>query len=114
MNEPRYPITYDIRQEDPPLTADEVRAQGRSATQAIVFVSLLYQPDGSFSMLVESRDGRTKDRVSANELFKVWLLLATRLKNAPDLSVGKRQLADLCEGLVWDALKQAHNAPKET
>jgi hypothetical protein len=97
MDEPErmYPLTYDLKREDPPLPAGIVKARGRSACDAIVFLSMIYPEDGSFSLLVESLDGRKPghERVSEQDLFKCWFMVGIRLSKS--LPQGWRR--DLCE-----------------
>jgi hypothetical protein len=106
MSEKLYPLTYDIRPEDPPLPRSKVEELNRSACDAIVLLSMIYPPDGSFSLLVESLDGRTGEEVSDNELWKVWTMLATRLAKSKTLSTNKREVAQLLWETVCSAVKQ--------
>lgn len=92
MNEQRYPLTYELRGEDPPLTRAEIEP-GRGACDAVILLSLLYPEDGSFSLLIASKDGRTGDEVSDAEIFKCWGMLAERLAESRTLSPNKRELA---------------------
>jgi hypothetical protein len=108
MSEKLYPLTYDIRREDPPLTREEVEAANRSACHAVVILSMIYPPDGSFSLLVNSLDGRTGDEVTDSELWKVWTMLASRLGKSRTLSEGKRVLAHDVWEAVCEVIRKAH------
>ena len=87
----RYPLTVELRAEDPPLTAEEIEP-GRRGCDAAIVLALTYPPDG-FGMLIDSMDGRTGDEVSDAELFKCWTLLAKRLAESSTLAPNKRELA---------------------
>ncbi len=102
MTNRRYPLTYDLRAEDPPLEKDDIEA-GRGACDAAILLSLIYPADGSFSMLIVSRDGRTGDEVSDAEIFKCWTLMANRLARSDTLSPNKRELARA----LWETFASA-------
>lgn len=110
MSERRYPLTYDIRAEDPPLAREEIEA-GRGACDAIVLLSLLYPTDGGggFSMRVLSKDGRTADEVSEAELFNCWARLSKSFAESTTLHPGKRMLARE----VWEIWHGAVMARRE-
>ena len=103
MNERRFPLTYELRAEDPPLTADEIMAMGRGGCDAMILLSMLYPADGSFSLLVVSKDGRTGDEVTDAEIFKCWAMLAKRLADSSTLSPNKRELART----LWEVWREA-------
>ena len=98
-----YKIKFDFKREIGSFTADEIRGTDSGATDAFVFVSILYPKDGSYSMHFSSVDGRNNgEPLSDDELFKVWSLLSKRLSEG-DLSESKKQFVSS----VWDAIKRA-------
>jgi hypothetical protein len=66
-----------------------VVAANRSACDAVVILSMIYPDDGSFSLLVNSHDGRHRSEVTEQDLFKCWFMLASRL--AESLGPGWRR-----------------------
>jgi hypothetical protein len=105
MSARRYPLTYEVRAEDPPLTPAEIEP-GRGACDAAILLSLVYPDDGSFSLLIVSMDGRTGDHVSDAELFKCWTLVAKRLAESTTLHASKRELARELWQIVVDAMQR--------
>lgn len=105
MGEQLYPLTYDIRQEDPPLPRSKVEELKRCACDAIVLLSMLNPPDGSFSLLTESLDGHTGERVTPDVLWKCWVLLASQLGETEGLSPNKRELAQEVFAIVSRAVR---------
>lgn len=93
MNDHRYPLTYTITVHDPPLTADQVRAQNEGACDAVVIFSLIYPADGSFSSLLLSKDGRTGEELTDKELWKVWSMFARRLADSKTLDPARKAIA---------------------
>jgi hypothetical protein len=106
----KYPLTYDVRQEEPPLTPDEVQHLSRGAADAVVILSMIYPPDGSFSLSVVSLDGRTGEEVTDNELWKVWTMLSYQLARSKTLAEPKRELAETLHECVATALRAATQA----
>lgn len=106
VNEPRYPLTYELRSEDPPLTRAEIEPE-RGACDAAILLSLIYPEDGSFSMALVSMDGRTGDELPDAELFKCWSMLAKHLAESRTLSHEKRELARALWEVVARAVRDA-------
>lgn len=90
-----YPITYELTQQDPPLTKEEVRELGRNvgAADALIVLSIIFPEDGSYSMQPASIDGRTGSGLSAKEIFKAWLMLTAWIGQLPDLDDLRREMA---------------------
>ena len=70
-------------------------------THALLLVSCLFPPDGSYSQLLLSLDGRTNDDMTTHDIFKAWILLApTLLRREDELTPLQKQiLTDAFE--VW-------------
>lgn len=73
-----YPLTYAITPRLEGVTADFAREHGLGACDAVAIVSINYPDDGGLSVLVASLDGRTRERVTEAELWKVWAMMAKR------------------------------------
>jgi hypothetical protein len=108
-----YKVSYKIETNDPPITADQAREraeQGWGACDAVLMASILFPEDGSYSVLFASRDGRTDEELSENEMFKVWMMLANRLAQSDDLDSVKRAIAQT----TWEIIVQSifgHDPP---
>jgi hypothetical protein len=90
-----YPLTYDLRCEEPPVTAAQLneqhgRGEDRGACDAAILISIVYQQTGGVSHVILSRDGRTGEPLDDRELFKAWSVMA----------------ADLARGHLSDELKK--------
>lgn len=108
MSDYKYHVTYKLEARPEGLTKEEV-PEGFGACDAGVFLSCLYPPDGSFSMLLCSLDGRTKAAMSDDEIFKVWSLLAHRLAKSTTLSENKRSFAEAVFDTFALAMKTTHS-----
>lgn len=95
----RYPLSYALEVEDPPLTAEELLATDRGGCDAVLLASIVYPPDGSLSILIHALDGRTKVSMTDKEIFKCWALMAKRLAASKTLDDGRREFA----ALTWEA-----------
>lgn len=99
-----YKLTYKIKKH-PKGIAKESVPDGFGACDAVLFCSMLYPPDGSFSVYFMGIDGRKDDEkrfenLEDNEWFKVWMLLASRLANSKTLTADKKNLAsEVFEGM---------------
>jgi len=88
----RPPYKYALRYECGPFTKEE--ANGNGLCDAIIVLSILYPPDGSYSMLPISSDGRANGRPMASmEIFKAWTLLGNWLSERSDLDAAMREIA---------------------
>jgi hypothetical protein len=79
-----YPLTYDLRHEDPPVTAAQLaeqlrRGDDRGGCDAAILISIVYPQAGGVSHLIVSRDGRTGKPLADVELFKAWSMMAAEL-----------------------------------
>lgn len=88
-----YKLTYKLKKHPKGIDKEKV-PDGWGATDAVLFCSMLYPPDGSFSVYFGGLDGRTKGPLKEDlqdiEWFKVWMLLANRLAASKTLSPDKK------------------------
>jgi hypothetical protein len=97
----RYNLLWRCEVKPDGVTAEEV-PEGWGAGHAMIFVSLLYPPDGSFCMKFVPVDGRVacpegrpiNDSLDVDEVFKCWWLMASALASRPDLSEGRRKFCE--------------------
>ena len=93
-----YHLTYSVKAHpDEGLTREVVqemadRGEGGACT-AVVLLSLLYPPDGSYSMLPLSKDGRTDKSLPVAEVWKAWVSLAAWLAQQEELAPIKKIMA---------------------
>jgi hypothetical protein len=103
----KYRLSYDVHIDG--ITKDELEATNLSGTDAILWASILYSPDGSLSIQFISQDGRTGKELDDNEWFKVFLMLAKRLGDSTTLSPIKREFAQI----VFEGIRQVLLKTKE-
>jgi len=101
MEENKYFVTYNLTSHPDGIAREQV-PEGDGAATAVAILSMIYPPDGSFSLLVASLDGRTGETVSDKELWKVWTLMAKELSNSATLSPNKKELC----ALTFDIMRQ--------
>lgn len=109
--EKKYYITYEMNVHPEGLVKRDI-PEGHGAADAVVILSMLYPPDGSFSLAVPSLDGRTHRAVTDNELFKVWTLIASRLADSMTLSANKKEFARLVFEMVRTAILNTQEREK--
>lgn len=107
MSDHKYKVRYDIEMKVGEFTKDELMAENKSGTDALLYFSLLYPEDGSFSLLFNSIDGRTGKELDSNELFKVWSMLGHSLSNSKTLSEGKRELCKSVHEIISAPMRKA-------
>ncbi len=88
-----YKLIYRLEKKLEGIVKEEV-PEGWGGCDAVLFCSMIYPPDGSFSVYFIGGDGRKEGEVQENlediEWFKVWTLLASRLANSRTLSPDKK------------------------
>jgi hypothetical protein len=90
----KYRIKYEFTPEYGEFSGEEVKRANRGGCDAIIFHSILYPEDGTFSCKTFSIDGRKGgDDLSAIELFKVWMLLGSQLAESEELDQARRYMA---------------------
>lgn len=90
----RYKLTYKLKKHPKGINKEDI-PKGFGACDAVLFCSMLYPPDGSFSVYFIGVDGRKPkegdiDPLEDVEWFKVWMLLANRLGLSKTLSPDKK------------------------
>lgn len=86
----------------------ESRGRDDGLTDALLLASIIYPSDGSLSVMLMSKDGRTGKELADLELFKVWSVLCVRLAESETLPEGHRQFAEM----TMDAIKRALGADR--
>lgn len=100
-----YYLTYKVTAHPSGITKEQV-PDGEGACHSIIVHSMLYQPDGSFSLLTVGTDGRNDRDVEPNEMFKVWTLMASELADYDQLSPNKREFCKVVFESIADAIKK--------
>lgn len=85
----KYGVSYRLECNDPPMEVEEARRraeeEGLGSCDAAVLLSILFPEDGSYSVMLQSLDGRTGRELSDHEVFKAWWMLAERLGRSTTL-----------------------------
>jgi hypothetical protein len=94
----KYKLIWKIEKRPKGVTKKKV-PEGFGACDAVLFCSMIYPPDGSFSVYYMGIDGRSEkggmENLEDNEWFKVWSLLASRLAASQTLSKEKKAICDM-------------------
>jgi hypothetical protein len=89
----KYKLIYKLDKQPKGVVKEEV-PEGFGACDAVLFCSMIYPPDGGFSVYFIGVDGRKEGPIQENlediEWFKVWTLLASRLAASQTLSPDKK------------------------
>jgi hypothetical protein len=95
-NKHKYKLIYQLVKKPEGVTEEGI-PEGFGACDAALFCSMIYPPDGSFSVYFIGVDGRKEGEIQENlddiEWFKVWTLLASRLAASKTLSTDKKNFA---------------------
>lgn len=96
----KYHLIYKTERKPEGISKEEV-PKGFGACHAMLMASIIYPPDGSYSVMFIGDDGRPgKDpTLSDKEWFKAWGMLAKRLSESKTLDDGRKNLA----AAVWEA-----------
>jgi hypothetical protein len=89
VSQHKYKVIYDFEAKPEGLTKEEV-PEGKSATDSLLCVSILYPEDGSLSVYILGVDGRTGEMPTDHEMYKVWMMLTKRMANSQTLSPNRR------------------------
>ncbi len=100
MSEHKYKITYKIEHHEEGLTANEIKMLQRGGCDSVILISQIYPPDGSYSQVVFSKDGRTGEKVTPIDLWKAWTLLGKRLAELEGLDKGRKEFCNI----TWEAV----------
>jgi hypothetical protein len=107
----KYKLIYKLEKRPKGVTKDKV-TEGFGACDAVLFCSMIYPPDGSFSVYFMGVDGRREDKGNFENLkdiewFKVWCLLASRLAASKTLEENRKEICrQTFEGIrqaIWGA-----------
>jgi hypothetical protein len=107
----KYRLIYKIDKQPKGITKQKV-PEGFGACDAVLFCSMIYPPDGSFSVYFMGIDGRKEEvgnfeNLKDIEWFKVWCLLASRLAASKTLEDNRKELCrQTFEGIrraIWGA-----------
>lgn len=67
---------------------------------AFMFVSVLLPPDGSYSQMIISSNGKTQQPMTDKEKFKVWMTLGLSLADEGKLKGWHKQMVDMMAKMV--------------
>lgn len=99
----RYHLLWQCEARPDGVEADDIPS-GYGGCDAMIFLSLLFPPDGTYSMKAITRDGRTGDALEAGELWKAWFMLSKVLADRADLDPGRRELCQHVFDTICDVL----------
>lgn len=88
-----YKLIYQLEKKPEGIVEKDI-PDGFGGCDAVLFCSMIYPPDGSFSVYFIGVDGRKEGEIKENledrEWFKVWTMLASRLASSKTLSSDKK------------------------
>lgn len=96
----RYPISYEIKLENPGKSAEELRATKRGGSDAIAVISIALPPSGDnrIAFAVESLNGSSGQPMTDDQLFDAWIMLAHIIAECS--SPGDDRRKKLCAAVV--------------
>lgn len=86
------------------MKAEEVKAEGVGACDALILHSIIFPPDGSYSHNFFAMDGRERKPLSDEEVFKAWMMLGMTLERKGQLPEDKHFLVSAINGLIREAI----------
>lgn len=93
--EHRYRLLWTLERRPAGVTRDEA-PEGHGLCDAVLFCSIIFPEDGSYSLHFFPVDGRSEqEALSDKEMFKVWALLSKRLSESKTLDEGRRFFAQM-------------------
>jgi hypothetical protein len=109
----RYPLTWHMQVEEPPLSHAECEAADRGGSDAAIIFSIVYPESGTYRLTIVSLDGRTGETVPDEELFSAWAILAAHLQESTTLSPGKRELAQTVHEYVRQVVMMGRDVERD-
>ena len=91
-----YRVKYGLQLSAGKFRSDEKLTEDQGLTDAGIFFSILYPADGSLSINFDTFDGRSGELRPLHdaELFKVWMLVATKLGTSTELDEPRRKFIE--------------------
>jgi len=89
-----YRLKYVLQMKPGHWKVPDAEAPNTGLTDALFVASILYPPDGSYSLHFWSADGRDACELSDHEIFKMWAVLANRLGRSRTLDPWRRKFAE--------------------
>jgi len=94
----RFHFLYNFEPKPEAIRKEEI-PEGWGACDAMLAVSIVYPPDGGFSIMLLPLDGRVPgEALSDREMFKVWAMMSKRLAESSTLGEYGRSFAQM----VWE------------
>ena len=103
MNDRRYPLSWTMKIENPPLSAGDVEAREVGACDVLFFASIVHSSRDIYGTILGSLDGRTGKGVDDSVLFEVWAMLAEGLGRSSTLGEGRRTFCAEVFRLIGEA-----------
>jgi hypothetical protein len=102
--DPIFYVTYSVKVHPEGIHKSEI-PEDESACDAIAMLPIAFPPNGSFSMMLRTRDGRGGESkpMKADDIWKAWVTMGAFIKDDPQLTEAQRLLARK----VFDALTAA-------
>jgi len=112
MKDHKYRLLYDIQKKPEGILKEDI-PKDWGACDAIMIASILYPEDGSLSIMIIGEDGRTNQKLSDEELFKVWAVLSAKLSESKTLGESQKDLCHITHSIIKNALELIMRHEKE-
>ncbi len=92
--------TWKIDHDESGYTVKDIDNDNHGLCDAMILISIVRPPDGSYSQLLMSADGETHSELTQKDIFKAWLMLGFSLSDNGALQGWQKQTVDAITGLV--------------
>ena len=96
----KYAIRYNFNQECREEGYTEDQSDGNGLCDAIIGISIILPPDGSYSQQLICINGKTKKPMTQDEIFKAWLTLGMSLRNEDKVTGWKKYLLNVLHEFI--------------
>src|SRR5579871_576641 len=101
-----YKIRYDFQHETKDSGYNKEDAKGWGLTDALIFISILKNEDGSQSQLTFTLDGKEKRTLTDDEIFDAWTKMGLILFDNEKLKGWKKDCIDEFGTVIRDFYKR--------
>lgn len=105
----KYALRYTWQPETQPggYTREEIGDKG--GADALIGISIILPPDGSYSQALFSIDGKEDRELTQKEIFKAWLMLGLSLHDKGELKGWQADFAKLHADMIRGLFNHSDN-----
>lgn len=109
MNEHRYALKYTWLPETKKGGYTREELEDKGGADALIGISIILPPDGSYSQAVFSIDGKENRDLTQKEIFKAWLMLGLSLHDRGELKGWQKDFVKMHSEMIRAMFNHSSN-----